>query len=75
MTFEKVRRMLARQLEIDEELISPDTNVIEDLGADSLDVVELITSMEEQYGIIVAEEGVGDLHTVRDIVDFLDNLL
>lgn len=75
MTFEKVRRLLARQLEIDEDLITPDTNVIDDLGADSLDVVELIMAMEDEYGIVVADEGVSDLHTVQDIVDFLDSLI
>ncbi len=71
--FEKIRTLLARQLEIDESEITMDTNIIEDLGADSLDVVELIMSMEEEYGIFITDEDAKDLFTVRQVVEFLND--
>ena len=71
--FEKIRKLLARQMEIDESEITMETNTIEDLGADSLDVVELIMSREEEYGIFISDEDAKDLFTVRQVVEFLEN--
>ena len=51
-----------------------DTNLIDDIGADSLDVVELIMSLEDTYGITISDEEAANLVTVRKIVDFLENL-
>ena len=72
--FEKVRHILAKQLEIDEDRISMDTNIIADLGADSLDVVELIMELEEEFGIVITDESASSLTTVGEIVQFLENL-
>ncbi len=71
MVYEKVRSMLARQLEIPEETIFPETNIVTDLGADSLDVVELIMSLEEAYDIVITDEAVSDLYTVQEVTDFI----
>lgn len=75
MLYEKIRELLAKQLEIDLESIRRETDIIEDLGADSLDIVELLMQVEGEYGLIIKEEGVGDLHTVNDVVKFVENLM
>ena len=70
----KVCELLAKQLEIDPDTITMETNIVEDLGADSLDVVELVMALEEEYGLVVTEEGVGDLRTVRQVAEFIEKL-
>ena len=74
MIFEKVRDALAQQFEVEPETITPDTNLIDDLGADSLDVVELIMSLEDSFGISISDEDAAQLYTVRRIVDYLEKL-
>lgn len=75
MIFEKVRALLAEQLEIDEDQITMDTNIADDLGADSLDVVELVMAIEDNYGIVITDEKVASLTTVRQVVEFLEKAL
>jgi len=74
MIFEQVRDALAQQFEVDPDSISMDTNLIDDLGADSLDVVELIMSLEDAYGISIGDEDAAQLYTVGKIVDYLEKL-
>ena len=74
MLFENVRNALAEQCEIDAETISLDTNLIDDLGADSLDVVELIMSLEDIFGITISDEDAAQLYTVGRIVEYLEKL-
>ncbi len=74
MLFEKVRDALAQQFEVEPESISMDTNLIDDLGADSLDVVELIMSLEDMFGISITDEDAAQLYTVRRIVEYLEKL-
>ncbi len=74
MLFEKVRSALASQFELDPETISMDTNLIDDLGADSLDVVELIMSLEDEFGIAISDEDAAQLYTVRRIVEYLEKI-
>ena len=74
MYFEQVRDALAQQFEVEPESITPETNLIDDLGADSLDVVELIMSLEDMFGISITDEDAAQLYTVRRIVDYLDKL-
>lgn len=73
MTIEKVKEMLASQLNIDEEKITPESRIIEDLGADSLDVVELLMSLEDQLQVSITDEEAGQLKTVADIVKVVDS--
>jgi len=72
--FEKIRNMLVRQLEIDPDMIRMETSFIDDLGADSLDVVELIMALEEEYGIMITDEQAAEMPTVGDLVRFLENI-
>lgn len=72
--FEKVKSVLAQQFELDPESITMDTNLIDDLGADSLDVVELIISLEDEFGIAISDNDAAQLYTVGRIVDYLEKL-
>ena len=74
MIFENVRDALAHQFEVDPETINMDTNLVDDLGADSLDVVELIMSLEDIFGISISDEDATQLYTVGRIVDYLEKL-
>ena len=72
MIFEKVRDVLAKQFEVAPETITMDTNIADDLGADSLDVVELVMSIEDAFGITIEDEKAAELTTVRQVVDYLE---
>ena len=72
--FEQVRQLLAHQFEVDENTITMDTNIADDLGADSLDMVELLSRLEDEEGIVIPEEDLDSLATVGDIVDELTKL-
>ena len=72
--FEKVRDMLARQLNLKPEAITLESDVVKDLGADSLDVVELLISLEDDYGISIPEDDIVNVKTVKDIVDMIEKL-
>ena len=74
MNFEKIRDLLANQFEVDPETITIETSLIDDLGVDSLDVVEMIMALEDEYGVTVSDEEAVNLNTVRKIIDFLDNI-
>ena len=74
MLFEKVQAALAQQFEMDPESITLETNLIDDIGADSLDVVELIMNLEDEFGIAISDEDAAQLYTVRRIVDYLEKL-
>ncbi|NCC67689.1 MAG: acyl carrier protein [Clostridia bacterium] len=73
--FETVQKTLAKQLEINPETINRETRILEDLGADSLDLVELIMALEEGYNIIINSEEGKSLTTIGAIVDFIEEEL
>ena len=74
MYFEKVRSALAQQFELDPESITMDTNLLEDLGADSLDVGELIMSLDDEFNVSISDNDAAELYTVGRIVEYLENL-
>ncbi len=74
MIFEKVRDALASQFELDPASVTPETNLIDDLGADSLDVVELIMELEDEFDIKISDEAAAELYTVGRIVEYLEKL-
>lgn len=74
--FEKVREVIVDQLGIeDEESITMDTTFIDDLGADSLDVVELIIALEEEFGIEIPETEAEKVVTVGDVVNYISSVM
>ncbi len=74
MTLDKVKQMLANQLNVPVEKINEDSKLIEDLGADSLDMIEMLMSLEEEFGISVPDDKVEELKTVGNIVAFIDSV-
>ena len=73
MNFEKVRDIIVRQLDLDPASVTMDSRLIEDLKADSLDVVELIMDLEQEFGVEIPDEELPNVHTVGDIVKYLEN--
>ena len=73
MYFEKVRKLIADELSIDESKITLESRLSEDLGADSLDAVELIMALEDEFGVEVSDEIAQSIRTVGDIVKILEN--
>lgn len=70
-TFNKVADMLSEQLGINKDKITLESDVIKDLGADSLDVVQMLMALEENFGITVSEDDAANLRTVADIVKLI----
>ena len=75
MVFEKVREILCDQLDLEPEDITLDTNIIEDLGADSLDLVDFVMSIEDEFDKEIPDEDVESIKTVGDIVSYIENSL
>ncbi len=73
MVFEKIRKILADQLEIEENKITLDSNLVDDLNADSLDIVELIMDVEQEYDITIPDEDLPAVVTVKDIVSYIES--
>ena len=74
MIFETLRDTLAKQFDVDPASITEDTNLVDDIGADSLDIVELIMALEDTYGIQISDEDIANLTTVKQISDYLEKL-
>ncbi|WP_395150162.1 acyl carrier protein [uncultured Allofournierella sp.] len=74
-TFERVRELLAEQLDIDEEKITMDSDILEDFEADSLDVVDMVMTLEDEFGVEIPDEDIENFHTVGDVVRFIDDNL
>lgn len=72
MTLDKVREIISEQLGIDADSVNENSKIIADLGADSLDIVELIMALEDEFGFSVDEDKVQKLVTVGDIVRLID---
>ena len=72
-TFEKIASLMAEQLGVDKNTITPESEIIKDLGADSLDVVEMLLELEKEYGVEITDEQAADIKTVGDIVKLVEN--
>jgi acyl carrier protein len=68
---EKIKKIICEQLEVSEEDVVPGASFVDDLGADSLDQVELIMAMEEEFGISISDEEAEKIATVKDAVDYI----
>jgi len=73
MIFEKVKKIVVEQLGVEEEDISMEASFIDDLGADSLDIVELIMALEEEFDIEIPDSEAEKISTVGDAVDYIKN--
>lgn len=69
--FEKVKKIIVEQLSAEESEVTPDASFIEDLGADSLDIVELIMALEEEFGVEIPDEDAEKITTVSDAVKYI----
>ena len=73
MTFEKVREIIVEQLSVDESMVTMDTNRMKDLEADSLDAVEIIMAIEEEFDLEIPDEEAEKFKMVGDLVKYVDN--
>lgn len=73
MVLEKIKAILSEQLDIDENNINADCLIVEDLGADSLDAIDIVMSVEDEFGIEVPDEIVEKMESVNDIITFVEN--
>jgi len=69
---DKIKKIIAEQLGVDESEITPESHFIDDLGADSLDTVELVMALEEEFGIEVPDEDAEKIQTVGDVAKYID---
>lgn len=73
MVFDKVKELIADQLDADADSIVASANIQDDLGADSLDVVDLVMSLEEEFDMEIPDEAVANIKTVGDIVKYIED--
>ena len=71
---DKVKDILCDQLDVEEDAVTMEANIIDDLGADSLDVVDLVMSLEDEFNAEIPDEEVETMKTVGDIVKYLENI-
>ena len=69
---EKIKKIICEQLEVDEKDVIPEASFVDDLGADSLDQVELIMAMEEEFNISISDEEAEKIVTVRDAIEYVE---
>lgn len=72
MVFDRVRKLISEQLEIDEDTVSETSDLISDLEADSLDIVQMLIQLEQEFGLEFEDEEIKTIHTVGDVVRFIE---
>ena len=71
-TYERLKKIVVEQLGVDEEQVTPEASFVDDLNADSLDLVELIMSLEEEFGAEISDEDAEKIRTVQDAVEYVE---
>ena len=71
MVFETIKKLLSEQLEINPDVITMETDIADELGADSLDVVDMLMSIEDEFDVEIPDEKIESLHTVGNVVDYI----
>ena len=74
MTFEKVQEIIVNELRVDKAKVTLDARLAEDLGADSLDAVEVIMALEDEFGLSIDDDAAKEIKTVGDLVKYIDEL-
>lgn len=72
MTFDKIKSILAEQLDADQDEMTMETNIAKDLGADSLDVVELLMSIEDEFNVEIPDEEIENIKTIGELVEYIE---
>ncbi|NLW79740.1 MAG: acyl carrier protein [Ruminococcaceae bacterium] len=72
MVFERIRQILSEQLDLDEDKITMESDIVEDLEADSLDVVDLVMTIEDEYGLEVPDDQIENFRAVGDVVRYIE---
>jgi len=67
----KVKKIVAEQLQVEAEKVTPEASFVEDLGADSLDIVELVMAFEEEFGMEISDEEAEKIQTVNDVIQYI----
>ena len=73
MVFDKINDIIVEQLDVEEDAVTMEASITDDLGADSLDVVDLVMSIEESFDVEIPDEEVENIKTVGDIVKYIEN--
>ena len=73
MIFDKVKEILVDQLDVEEEKVTMEASIVDDLGADSLNLVDLVMSLEEEFDVEIPDEQVENIKTVGDIVKYIED--
>jgi acyl carrier protein len=71
-TYDRLKKIVVEQLGVDEEEVKPESSFVDDLNADSLDLVELIMSLEEEFGAEISDEDAERIRTVQDAVEYIE---
>ncbi|MBD2690464.1 acyl carrier protein [Anabaena catenula] len=71
--FDKVKKVVIEQLDVESEKVVPDANFVNDLGADSLDIVELVMALEEEFELEIPDEAAEKILTVQEVVDYINS--
>ena len=72
MVFEKIRDILCNQFDVDEDSVTLSTRISEDLGADSLDAVDMLMSLEDEFDVEIPDEEIENIRTVGDLVSYIE---
>ena len=73
MIFEKVKKLISEQLDVEESVVTEAASITDNLGADSLDVVDLVMSIEDEFSVEIPEDQVENIKTVGDIVKYIED--
>ncbi len=73
MVFDKVKEIIVNELQVEEEKVTLEANLKEDLGADSIDAVEVIMALEDEFGVHIDDDAATKISTVKDLVDYIEN--